>query len=290
MSKWNKNWTLDDWKKHNVVSVQSPKPKKKVDIDNLEKFNVEFLVERNVRTEPYGYVEKYLRFRKSKTKYKAIVKDGVLAGIVGRLYKLVPNEKIEEMIKKIAVDKKLITNIRTYEWRIYFTLVNPESNVGVIVSNSVDGSIALRVDAIVKIPLQNGYCMMVGWRKATKYLSNIYRKHSKNLSIKDLSKEIDEIYDVALKYKSFLLKLDDYKMSDYYDEISSILSRNLPIVYTDGLFFKGFRIGKGITTIKELYEKVSYRIWNRPTDIRTKINLYKKLNDSIVVLGIAIEL
>jgi len=260
------------------------KPVKSDSKEDLEKLNIEFVVERTVNY-PYEYQEKYLRFNDKRTRYKAIVQRGILAGIVGRFYKLIPNEDVITMLKKISYDKRLVIQTITYDWRIYTILLNPENNVGVLVSNSVDGTIALRVDALVKKALEDSYSVLVGTK-----IKNIYRKHSKNLTVKELSEEIDEIYEVALNYKDVLKKLDNYKLEDYFDGIKGLLEKKLPEVYTQGLFYRGLTIGKPISTLKDVYENVSNRIWKRNTDIRTKINLYRILNDAVMSLGIAIEL
>jgi len=239
-----------------------------------EKLLVEFDVEKTI-SRKYGYQEKLLTYRGSDTRYKAIIKDGTLCAILGRYYKLIPNEEVLKIAQEISIARNLDLMFFSYGWRLYCILT--DGSLGVMVSNSVDGTIALRCDAVLQ--LKRGIAILAGTK-----VSNIYRRHSKTLSIEDLDQEIAEIYNVSKRYKQWLEKLDDYSYVDYYDTLHELLTRNLPKVYTDGLLHR-YYIGKPFT-IKEIYERIANRIWSRDTDIRTKITLYKKLNDVIMTLGV----
>jgi hypothetical protein len=62
-----------------------------------ETMTVEYDVEKTVRR-GYGYEEKLLRFKGTNIRSKAIVKDGQHIAIVGRGYRLIPNEFVEEKV------------------------------------------------------------------------------------------------------------------------------------------------------------------------------------------------
>jgi hypothetical protein len=241
------------------------------------KLLVEFDVEKTIPRE-FNYEEKLLRFKGSNIRYKAITKQGTLAAIVGRFYTLVPNEEVVGHIETIAKEKNLQLETLYYDWRMYCLLKDVENGVGVMVSNSVDGTIALRADSMIRN--ENSYTILVGTK-----IKNIYKRHSSNLTVGELSKEVDEVYKTALEYKTVLAKLNDYKFLDYYDGIKSLIeSSKIPEIYTKGVLIK-YWINKE-PTIKEMYETISQRIWVKPNDMRTKLILFKKLNDIILSIGI----
>jgi len=238
----------------------------------MEKLLVEFDVERTIPRE-YGYEEKLLKFRGNNTKYKAIVKDGKLVAIVSRNYKLIPNEKVKEILKELAIKYNLNLLSLDYGYRTYNIL--SKKDIGVMISNSVDGTIALRVDACLKL---QGWAIIVG-----KQVRNLYKKHSRNLSVADLDKEIFTILEVSKEYRGWIDKLSEFKLKDYIKSLQA-LAKVIPKVYTKGL--DAYALLFPDMTLKRVYEIISTRIWSRDTDIRTKISLYKKLNDVIMGIGV----
>jgi len=161
------------------------------------------------------------------------------------------------------------------DWRLYIFLA--KGSTGVLISNSVDGTIALRVDAI--ICFRNYFSILVGRR-----VQNIYRRHTKTLSVEHLEKEINEIYNASKRYKAWVDSLFYIGIEKYIKPLKSMLEESFPKVYYQGIFGKYYFYKR--MNLKDFYEELARRIWSRDTDIRTKIALYKKLNDMIMSLGV----
>jgi hypothetical protein len=277
---WNKDMTLTDWQRLNPGLVAS---KLKKETKEPEKLSVEFLVEKTM-TKEFGYEEKFLLHKGKdldapphKIPYKAILQNDQFASIVGRQYKLIPNEEVIEKVKEISIAKKLTYTQSNYNWRVYLALMDEERNVGILVSNSVDGTLALRVDAIVKFS-HDSFSIIVGGHRKVK---NIYRRHTDNLTTASLSAEITGVYENAKEFKVALEGLDTYKLSEYKEPLKEILGKELPEVYTAGIFNNYTSIGSKPQTVRTVYEEISRRIWKKDNDVKTKLSLYKKLNDAI---------
>lgn len=241
-----------------------------------EKLLVEFDVEKTISRE-YQYEEKLLRFRGNNTRYKAIVKDGTLVAIIGRNYKLIPNEKVKKILKSLAAKYNLNLKVIEPPWRLYAIL--SKGDMGVLISNSVDGTIALRADACLKL---KGWAILVGSKVKT-----LYKKHSRKLTILDLDKEIITILAVAKKYRQWIEKLKDLKLADHVEPFKA-LAESMPKVYTDGIL--SYRFFNPDLNMKQVYETISTRIWSRETDMRTKITLFKKLNDIFMGIGVILTI
>ena len=244
----------------------------KLNKPHVEKLRVEFEVEGTIKHK-YGYEEKLLRFRGRKTKYKAIVKDGRLVAIVSRRYKLIPNEDVRKEVLKLAFEKGFQVAERHSLWRLYFFLC--KGDTGVMVSNSVDGSIALRVDAVVSL---NGDVFIPA---TGNIVQNIYRKHTENLKIAGLSEAIDEVYEASKKFRSLIDGLFKYKVRDYSEQLKTLLEP-LPEIYTKGVISRFYASG----TIKDLFEEIARRIWASNTEIETKRAYYRHLNNIILAMGV----
>jgi len=256
-----------------------------------EKLQVEFEVEKTVK-HPYGYEEKFLLYDNKRTGHKAIIQNAILANIVGRLYKLIPNEDVITKVTQLATEKNLSLNIETYDWRVYCILFDTVNRVGIMVSNGVDGTVALRVDALIENEYtKNSYNIMVGnkW-SSNKEIRNVYRKHSANLEIADLSIEMDTMLKTAIEYREELKKLDSHYFHDHFDTIKGLFENvKMPDIYTKEVMVK-FWIGSK-PSLRDIYEKISAKIWNKKeNDMRTKIQLFKKLNDVMMMWNVVDEI
>ena len=238
-----------------------------------ETLTVEFEVLKTF-TKPYGFEEKLIRFRGSDTRYKAITKNKQLVAILGRFYQLIPNEDVEDKVRTLAAKDNMEIQIIPQDWRLYALLKS--NDVGVMVSNSVDGTTALRCDAIL---YNNGNIIMPSF----KHLKNIYKKHSKELNIKDLDKEIDEIFKISKKYKEWFESLDNVKVEPYLNPLREMF-KTIPQKYIHGVL-EGYYFNNSMS-LKQVYEKLSSRIWQEDTDIRTKITLFRKINDCLAAIGV----
>ena len=268
-----KQWTLDKgW-----TDIKDTKEKVDVLENNKEKLRVDFDVYKS-KSYDYGYVEKFLSYKGEKTPHKAIIKNGEYIGIVGRCYSLIQNELVLSKVESIAKERNLQLNTMYYGWRMYCILTDVNNEVGVVVSNSVDGTVALRCDALVISDTYNS--LIVGSK-----IRNIYRRHSANLTVNNLHKEIEEIHNSAIKYKSILEKLSNFDIDNYSDTLKDLFKNsNIPEVYSRGLL--GYYYIGNKPTVKEVYENICNRIWSKDNDFRTKISLYRKVNDCFFTLGI----
>ena len=107
-----------------------------------ETLNVEFDVEETIERE-YGYEEKLLKFRNGNIRYKGIVQNNILIAILGRKYKLLPNETVEKALNSIAECGGWSRDFVKEGWKIFDCLWTPSKREGVMVVNSVDGTVAL---------------------------------------------------------------------------------------------------------------------------------------------------
>jgi len=249
----------------------------KTETNNKEKLSIDFEVYKKTKL-VYGFEEKFLAHEGVKTGSKAIIKNNQYVNIVGSHYKLIPNEDVLSIVTNIAINKGLQMKPMNYDWRLYCILSDQQHGVGIIVSNSVDASVALRCDAMIS-NIGNTYTILVG-----KKIRNIYRRHSANLKINDLDKEISNILRSAIEYKEVLGKLKDYDITEYIAPLRELFKANLPEIYYRGLL-NSFYIGKP-ETVLSVYETIAQRIWNKNTDMKTKMTLYHKLNDCILSIGI----
>jgi len=233
-----------------------------------EKIVVEFDVEKTIERE-YGYQEKLLKYKGSDTKYKGIVKDGKLIAILGRGYKLIPNEAVEAEIKRL---QNFSVSEKAEKWRKYWLLEKEGEYVAVLVVNSVDGSEALKV--IACIPSEHS--ILVGSK-----LQNVYRRHTPKADLSDLGEIIDEMMNTAVGYKQWLAKLDLVEAEDNI-EVLEMLAEEMPKKYVEKALATakaGQTLGGSKFTLKMFYECVAKKIWNAEVDMRTKVRLYRLLND-----------
>ena len=240
-----------------------------------EKIVVEFDVEKTVDRE-YGYQEKLLKYRGGDTKYKGIVKDGKLIAILGRGYRLIPHEVVDAEIKKLqgfSVDERI------ENWRKYWWLRKEGEYVGVLVANSVDGSEALKV--IAYVPSEHSILSK---------LQNVYRRHTPKADLSDFGEIVGEVMSVSVEYKKWLAKLDLVEAKSNID-VLEMLAKDMPKKYVEKALETaraGQTLEGGKFTLKMFYECVAKKIWNAEISMRTKIGLYRLLNDcmfSIVEWG-----
>jgi hypothetical protein len=229
-----------------------------------EKIVVEFEVEKTINHD-YGYQEKLLNYAGRKTKYKAIIKDGKLVAILGRSYRLIPNEYVDEMVKKIDE----CASCRKEEWRWYWFV--ERGDVGAVVVNSVDGSEALKVYAW----LVNTSLLI------TERVENVYRRHTPNADLSDLKEIIEHVLEVAKEYKEWLVKLGSVPAKPHYETLA-MLEGEIPKKYVEKPLLAA-RSGRDFAgreyTLRQFYEAVAKAIWNASADMRTKMRYYKALND-----------
>jgi len=235
-------------------------------------FNVIETIER-----PYGYQEKIIQYRDNPSKYKAIIKDGDLVAILGKRYKLIPNEQVLDIVKEIseAMDLKLF--YLTYQWRLYCFL--RDHDIGVLIINSVDGTESLKCEALF---FSNDTAIL-----PSGYVTNINRKHSRALDISELYDIVPRVLETSKEFKGWFENLSNYKVKDYVDSLKDMVSI-LPKKYREGCL--EYVYFNSEYSIKDMYELIVRRIWSNDIDMRTKVHLYKTLNRIVAAIGLAVML
>lgn len=235
------------------VKVEEKKGEQKKNEEILE---VPFKVIKKIKHN-WGYEEKYLQYGENK-KYKAIVKDGKLVAIVSKVYKLIPNELVEQEIKKVYPQ----VEVRREGWKIY--LLEKEFVVG----NSVDGSMALTM--FLRINIGEGSLVIPS--------RQVYRRHTKyNDLAKDLTKIISSAKSEIEKYKAWIAKLQNYNVDE---EKFKLIADSIPKKYTKGLYYTT----KKPTNLKWLFEELIRRIWADRNKLTRKISIYKSLVEAMFII------
>jgi len=237
-----------------------------------EKIIVEFGIEKSIEGD-YGYEEKYLTFRGEPTPYKAILKDGQLVAIVSRRYKLIENERVVEVCKKIKDqlgfdDMRVVDNFP----RVHIHLIRDDSSV--IVHNSVDGSFALRVD--LAVPISGSYVIV-----RTDEIREMYRKHIGDVTVETLPRIISKVLEFSDHIKLAIEDLQRFSIKENKDIIDG-LKELLPKKYTQTVLW-AIR-SRPDMNLKEIYEIVASKIWNaKGIDMKRKIRLFERLNKLILL-------
>ncbi len=242
----------------------------------MSSLRVEFRVIETI-DRPYGYQEKIIQYRNNPTKYKAIIKDGDLVAILGKRYKLIPNEQVIDITREISEAMDLEFLYYLFGWRVYCVL--KDNDIGVLVINSVDGTESLKCEALF-------YSDEIGIIPP-KSITNVYRKHSESLEISELYDIIPEVLDNSREYKGWFESLSNYKVKDYVDSLKEMVTI-LPKKYREGCL--EYTYFNPEYSIKDMYELIARRIWSNDIDMRTKINLYKTLNQIVAAIGLAVML
>jgi hypothetical protein len=230
----------------------------------LESLVVEFSV-REKQIVSHGYVEKYLDYQGERTKYKAVLKDGKLVGIVGTGYKVIPNEFLDELLKKVFESEKVESAFEG--WR-YAAMVGDD----VLVVNSVNATLAFKAFAVV------GQGVLVGSK-----VQNIYRRHTPKFEVTEesLKAAIEAIREAKKEYEAWLAKMEQYKASENLELIEALLSK-LPKKYGNGILER-VKLEKDLT-IKWVYEQIARKIWSAELGLMSKLRYYSLLNDTVYMV------
>jgi len=237
--------------------------------ERAERLPIEFAVEKTY-SHPYGYEEKYLRYGEQRLGYKAIVKDGKLLAIVKRYYRLIPNELVLEKLKGVKV-----VNVTKTDTRLYVEVKGEADDVGALVVNSVDGSHALSVVAMVRV----GDSMIP--MKSQRF-EPIRRVHKKNVKFEELDTEIELVLKGAVEVKKYVEKIFQLRAFDYKD-VFEALEELIPKKYVKDVVASLY-VHKEMP-VKDVYEAIVKRIWNSKVDVRTKLMWLEKVNDAIFIIS-----
>jgi len=235
-----------------------------------ETLTVEFEVDRTVE-KPYGYAEKFLNFHGDPSPYKAIVKDGNLVAIVHRGYRLLPNEEFKEKLERIARDMEFSFSVWDERWQM-FAILEDRDGLGILAMNSVDGSLALKLLGFIN----KGSRVIVP--------RFVLRKHTHSINDLDLNESVRTILDAVREYHEWLTDAaSKMKVSEISRESREALEAMLPQKYVRYAFVTNGLLGRE-RTLLDLYSDISMRIWQGKCRTVRRIDLFKKLNEWLVVL------
>ena len=237
----------------------------------MEKLIVEFGVRKSIARD-FGYEEKLLMHREEDIPYKAILKDGKVVAIVSRRYSLIENERVVEVVKKIAENEGYELDIKNEFPRLYCFLM--KDDYGFLVANSVDGSISLRIDLILKL---NNVPIAIRTEELTKF----YRRHIGNIrsSINKISDIMKEVVKYKDKIKLTIDEMSKIYIKDIKDSIEA-LKEILPKKYFKDIHAK--MLDGELVTLKDVYVATVTKIWNQSPSMKRTIKLYQKLNRIIL--------
>jgi hypothetical protein len=242
----------------------------------------------------YKLYQAPVRFMGKDTRYKAIIKDSQLAAIVGKTYKLLPNEVVVEVAKEMA-DKvgavpfkekeNVIYNKRSSRVFVSYILQDKEDIIGndkvhpgFTLQNSIDATLAFSCSGFTyRTVCENG--VMVGFRR----LSAFYRKHTSGLEIE--KDKIEKMVENTLKDTEQVLKayaiMAQEKLTEEIAKNIAKLSRPLRPEYIT--VKKGELVEFDQTkTLWDVYNDITAAIWhNAKFDIDGKVGRFDLLHKLI---------
>ena len=238
----------------------------------MERLGVEFEVEKT-ESKGYGYEEKYLKYRGERIGYKAIVRDGEVLAIVKRGYKLIPHELVLQKLERLS--DFVIDSVNTDKTRLYVQLKNPSSgsDIGVLVVNSVDGSLALK--CFLTLAFGSARIPIVRMHR------NVKRVHKKNAKVDDLSDVVRAVFEGGREVKSYIDKILGLQANDFKD-VWETLAKMVPRKYVER-YVVALTVKK--MTVREIFEGVSSAIYNSDIDMRTKLTWLGVLYDCLWVIA-----
>lgn len=247
-------------------------------MEEMGKVVLEFDVEK-VEEVGHGIEVKYLRHFGERVPYKAVLKDGQFVAIVGSRYVVIPNERIIEAVERIAKDRGYeIERIQKDDVRRVHIFVRVDDGVGFVVHNSIDMSMALMVNLVLKV----GNARTI----IRTNLNNVYRKHTKSVEqlVDELDNTIENVVDGAAEFKEFLARTRSVKAKDVIEGLEE-LAKILPKKYTEPAVARA-KIGldRDMITLGDIYEQIANEIWKANVDMRTKLQRYKVLNEAMAML------
>lgn len=175
---------------------------------------VEFEVEDTV-DHGFGLVSKMLRFRGERTRYKAVIKDGKLIGIVRRRYTVVPNELVVRMLRKAGfeIGESLERDARKETRMIIRLPLTDDGKFEVMVTNSEDSTLALATNLLV-------FGVVVDRRVVERMnIPVAYRRHIGNIDLDDLIASIEAVRGIVAEHGDDLARIFSLKVDDAVLEI-----------------------------------------------------------------------
>jgi hypothetical protein len=227
------------------------------------------------------------------TKYKAIIRDNHLVAIVGKDYKLLPNEVVADVAKDIAKrlgavpfeEKNILYNKRAT--RIFATYITPNRedvigndkvHPGFTLQNSIDGSLAFSCSGFTyRTVCKNG--VMVGFKK----LSQFYRRHTQGLeveveNIQKITENVVKNMDEVLKQYSIMAQT---KLNEEIAKNIAKLSKAMVPEYIKVKKHQLIEFDQN-KTVWDVYNDITAAIWhNQKYDVDGKFGRFDLLHKLI---------
>lgn len=234
----------------------------------------------------YGYYGRQLYYNGNRMNFMAIchVDEELPIDIVSTNHRFIPHEELESQLKK---NEFQIDNI-LYSWnkrRAYFFL--PASDeAGVIVTNSIDRSMAINVYAYVGksvlVGKNNGKMSQVAVQsgKSVNFskFSRIYRMHTKGFDMKEFIEGVNNVMDSTKEFEYMwngLYEIPVQKAIDFFDDVKNKIPKKYCLKFIEQI------TQKTEMSLGELYEKMCNALWsNSKMDEKTKIMYYGEVNDA----------
>jgi len=245
-----------------------------------ERLLVEFGVEENIERK-YGYEEKLLRFKGESIPYKAIVKNGELKAIVSRKYRLITNEEVIDIVRAWARSRGYEYNVDVNGNKVFVLVKNED--IGVLVGNSIDGTMGLFVDAVI---YTNGVPLILRMSNDVKELKQVKKKHFRSAEgvMENLMGMLSEVIDECKEYKAWLRDMGKVKVKDVKDDVKELFSLMPKKYVADVIKRVEYSFDNGHLTLAHVYEDIARRIWSADTQMTTKIHLFRELNENVMFI------
>jgi hypothetical protein len=222
-----------------------------------------------VKQREFGYQELFLSYQGRRVGFKAIVKNDIFVTIVSTKYTLITHEEIDKKVREFAGQKGLRVEQKEDGWRKYWLI--QQNDAGILVVNSVDGSLSLKVFCTLKVGNVNAILTKV------KILSKKHYESAKE-HVENLEEEMQVILQAAEENLPYLTKMDRELTKEEKEFIQKI---DLPEYVTRAMA----STMAYTTNLKQIYQAAATAIWRGPahrkTGIKTIIEHFKKLNDVI---------
>jgi len=238
----------------------------------------------------YNLYQAPIKFMGKDTRYKAILREGQLVAIVGKTYKLFPNEMAIEIAKDVAAklgavpfrEDNVMYNKRST--RVFASYILPECeevigndtvHPGFTIQNSIDATLAFSCSGFTyRTVCKNG--VMVGFKR----LSTVYHKHTGGLEVE--KEKVEKMVESVLKDTENVLKayavMAQEKLTEEIAKSIAKLSKPLrpPYIKVE----KGELVGFDQTkTLWEVYNDITAAIWhNTKFDIDGKVGRFGLLH------------
>ena len=254
--------------------------------------------------EKYKLYQVHLNFNNRPTKYKAIIKNNQLVAILGKSYKLLPNEEAIKMANEIASsigavpfkqDNLFRDNLffNKKQTRVYIKYIIPNEKyeidgkdvcqLGFSITNGIDGGLAFGVTGFTFREIcSNG--VMLGYKALTRY----YRKHTARfeINIDKIKKTLEDVLNQTRKVLKNYAKLVTIELNEEIAQAiaKSKLPRKLLPDYIETEKDKLVRFDAS-KTLWDVYNDLTANIWhNMKTDIDTKKTQFDVLHQIIKVI------